>query len=115
MPAVLTVCLSCLPVCLTSAAAWLQHEAWSRSIPHGQGVSHSGAIPCRRSSGRSATALKGCASSTIHQRICPFVQAERWGDLPLYALGASSGGAMVALLPFFVQLQVCNSLNLAKG
>jgi hypothetical protein len=34
------------------------------------------------------------------------VQAEEWGDLPLFALGASSGGAMVALLPFFLELQV---------
>lgn len=32
-------------------------------------------------------------------------QAEQWGDLPIYALGASSGGAMVALLPFFAELQ----------
>lgn len=38
---------------------------------------------------------------------CGCLQAEQWGDLPLYALGASSGGAMVALLPFFVKLQVC--------
>ena len=32
--------------------------------------------------------------------------AESWQDLPVYALGASSGGAFVLLLPFHIQLQV---------
>lgn len=38
--------------------------------------------------------------------LCWDVQAEEWGNLPLFALGASSGSAMVALLPFFLELRV---------
>ena len=42
-------------------------------------------------------------------------EAESWQNLPVYALGASSGGAFALLLPFHMQLQVCPEPNVRLG